>query len=117
MKYLNVVATRGGRTFIGDAITQKLHEIEETIDTKIVKIAAVVPRILTVFGTIPQRFEVTEVEIILELEEDKNAEYNLRFLDMETENRRLQNKITEQTGIITRLQAQVNEKEQVQDGE
>lgn len=59
MKVTNYTVKRSGRGFIGDNVAQLLRDIPECT------LLAVVPRMLTPFGSGPSQYEVTEVDVLV----------------------------------------------------
>jgi hypothetical protein len=63
MTIAKFIAVREGREYIGDAIVKIIKEVSKTHSD--VEVIAVVPRILSYFGQSPERFEVTEADVIV----------------------------------------------------
>jgi hypothetical protein len=69
---INLTVERRGREWIGEAVARVLREAEPA------RLVAVVPRIVTFFADMPRRYEVTEVDLIVEVEQQLRAEDDTR---------------------------------------
>lgn len=58
----NYTVSRQGREWIGDAVVRVLKEAGAP---KEIEIVAVIPRMLSYFANCPERYEVTEVDLIV----------------------------------------------------
>lgn len=63
---------------IGDAITRRLNELTASSQGRRPTIVAVVPYMLSYFGQCPERYEVTEVDVIVESLEPVGTEPDAR---------------------------------------
>lgn len=73
MTFMNLhVAQRHNET-IGDSVSRALKEI--SVSHPEFQVISIIPRIFTYFGTSPERFETTEVDVVLKYDEQKGV-YN-----------------------------------------
>lgn len=73
MTFLNLSVVCRNHELIGNAVSRACKDI--SISHPRYEFVAVIPRIFTYFGTSPERFEVSEADILFKFDETKETYY------------------------------------------
>lgn len=66
MQVTNYNIKREGREWIGDAVARALNQLAAANGGRRPVIVATIPRILAYFANMPERYEVVEVDVLVE---------------------------------------------------